>query len=141
MRTEVFAYLPKEAREIREEVFIKEQGFAREYDEIDEIATHIVLFEENFAVGTCRIFSGEAEGVYILGRLAVSKEERGKGIGSRILAAAEAWVEEKGGNCLKLHSQLHAKVFYEKAGYTAVGEVDYEEDCPHIWMKKEFLAV
>ena len=35
-----------------------------------------------------------------------------------------------------LHAQLQAKPFYEKLGFKAYGEIDYDEDCPHTWMKK-----
>ncbi|MBO5363855.1 MAG: GNAT family N-acetyltransferase [Clostridia bacterium] len=137
MRAEAYEYLPPEAKEIRETVFLKEQGFSEEYDEIDEIATHIILFEGDTAIATCRVFPGETPDSYILGRLAVSKECRGRGAGSRMLAEAEACIRKKGGNYLTLHSQLHAREFYEKAGYLAYGEIGYEESCPHIWMKKE----
>ena len=26
--------------------------------------------------------------------------------------------------------------FYEKLGFQAYGEIEYEEHCPHTWMKK-----
>ncbi len=134
----VFSHLPQEAKEIRERVFILEQGFQKEYDEIDEIATHLVLYEDGEAMGTCRIFPGEDAGVYNFGRLAVKKEYRGRGLGSEILSMAEKCAEESGGDCLMLHAQLHAREFYEKAGYIACGDLEYEEGCPHIPMKKNF---
>ena len=37
---------------------------------------------------------------------------------------------------ISLHAQLQAKPFYEKLGFVAYGEIDYDEDCPHTWMKK-----
>lgn len=134
----VFSHLPKEAKAIREKVFIEEQGFQREYDETDEIATHLVLYEDDEAMGTCRIFPGECSAVYNFGRLAVRKEYRGRGLGRDLLAGAEALAKEQGGECLTLHAQLHAKDFYEKAGYAVCGELEYEEGCPHIPMKKNF---
>ncbi len=137
MEVKVFSYLPAEAKEIRERVFIIEQGFQKEYDQIDQTATHLVLYYHKEPVATCRIFSGEQEGTYILGRLAVEKPWRKKGIGSRMLEAAEEWVRKTGGSSLMLHSQLNAVEFYEKSHYTASGQVEYEEDCPHIWMKKD----
>ena len=27
-------------------------------------------------------------------------------------------------------------MFYEKQGYLPYGEIELEEDCPHIWMRK-----
>ena len=137
MYVERYPFVTPEAKEIRETVFLKEQGFQTEYDEIDEIATHLVLFDAGLPIATCRVFSGETPEQYILGRLAVKKEFRGAGIGSRMLREAEACVRDLGGTCLMLHSQLHAKEFYEKSGYIAYGEVEYEENCPHIWMRKQ----
>ena len=70
-------------------------------------------------------------------RIAVEKEFRGKHLGSRILSAAESEIRNSGGSTVRLHAQQQAKLFYEKQGYAAFGEPDFDEDCPHIWMKKE----
>lgn len=133
----VFSHLPQEANEIRERVFILEQGFQKEYDEIDQIAVHLVLYEDGAAIGTCRVFPRKSPLEFMMGRLAVKKEYRGRGLGTELLAGAERWAAESGGQYLVLHAQLQAREFYEKVGYTAYGDVEYEEDCPHIWMKKE----
>ncbi len=136
LEIKTFDYLPQEARDIREEVFIREQGFCEEYDETDKTATHIVLFEKGEAIATCRVFVSEEEGRYILGRLAVKKSFRGKGVGSLTLKGAEEHLQRIGARELVLHSQLQAREFYIKNGYCEYGEVEYEEDCPHIWMRK-----
>ena len=136
MKTEIYNSLPSFAKIIRGEVFIKEQGFESEYDEIDNVATHIVFFDNDLPVATCRVFESDAPGVYILGRLAVKKEYRGKGIGKLVIAKAEKYVLSVGGNTLTLHSQLQAKDFYIKCGYAQYGQIEYEQSCPHIWMKK-----
>ena len=137
MRVEIYNTLPAQAAMIREEVFIKEQGFEKEYDETDKIATHIVLFDADTAVATCRVFKSETPDVYILGRLAVKKEYRGRGIGSLVLEEAGRHILSVGGKALILHSQLQAKEFYRKCGFTEYGEIEYEEDCPHIWMRRQ----
>lgn len=36
-------------------MFVKEQGFEEEFDDIDETAAHIVLFDGSHPVGVCRI--------------------------------------------------------------------------------------
>lgn len=139
MRTEVYNPLPKSAFMIREKVFIEEQGFQNEIDEIDDIALHLVMYnDENEPVATCRIFEGEEKQAFILGRLAVLKKYRGKNIGSDIIREAEKLVIEKGGKYLKLHSQCRAKKFYSKLGFVEYGEIGYDEGCPHIWMRKSF---
>ena len=74
---------------------------------------------------------------HVLGRLAVLKEYRGRGTGSDVVREALEHVKKSGGHSLMLHSQCHAVPFYEKLGFYSFGDVEYEEDCPHIWMKKE----
>lgn len=45
MYTKIFTTLPQEAKNIRIEVFMKEQGFENEFDDIDTISHHIVVFD------------------------------------------------------------------------------------------------
>lgn len=129
--------LPDEAIKIREDVFIKEQGFELEFDDTDNIATHLVLFMNDIPSATCRIFYDDEKKSYIVGRIAVVKSQRKHGLGGKILAGAEEIVKEKGGNSLMLSAQLRAFEFYKKQGYEEFGEVFYDEYCKHIWMKKE----
>lgn len=42
MNTKIFTTLPQDAKDIRIEVFMNEQGFENEFDEIDTISHHIV---------------------------------------------------------------------------------------------------
>ena len=134
MTVSVFDYLPEEASVIRDTVFIKEQGFEYEFDDIDLTASHLVAYDNGIPIGTCRVFLDGQR--FVLGRLAVLKECRGKKSGAFLLSAAESLVAEKGGKELFLHAQTRAKVFYETQGFEAFGEIDFDEDCPHIWMKK-----
>lgn len=137
MKIEKFTPAPQQAIDVRIEVFVNEQGFRDEFDDIDEIATHFVAFDEaQRPIGTCRVFASDEDKVYLLGRLAIVKEYRGKGLGSEIVAYAEGYVKEIGGKELRLHAQCRVAEFYEKIGYTAFGEIGEEEGCPHIWMKK-----
>lgn len=136
MEIKVFKNIPDEARKIREEVFIVEQGFKEEFDDTDGVALHIVAYDGNRAVGTCRIFTLDDKADFILGRLAVLKDYRGKGFGAFLVRSAEDTACENGGKSIRLHSQTRASEFYEKQGYEIFGEIEYEEYCPHIWMKK-----
>lgn len=129
--------LPREAMVVRQTVFVDEQGFYDEFDDIDEISTHFVMLDEDGApVATCRVFPKEGEENYYLGRLAVIKPQRGLGRGAQMLLAAEEYLRELGVPALVLHSQCSAQGFYEKCGYSPFGEVEDEQGCPHIWMKK-----
>ena len=134
MKFLIYDSLPDDAKKIREEVFVKEQGFQNEFDEIDKKSVHIVLYDENTPVAVCRLYCENF--VYVLGRLAVIKNYRGKNIGSLMLEEAEKYVSEKGGNEIILHAQCRATGFYKKSGYSEYGEIDYDEYCPHIHMRK-----
>ena len=85
------AGLPEEAKKIRLEVFVKEQGFEEEFDSVDDTAAHIVLFDGKTPVGVCRVFKDSGSGKTVIGRVAVKKELRGKGLGTRIIEAAEEY--------------------------------------------------
>jgi predicted GNAT family N-acyltransferase len=129
-----FDFLPKEAMDIRIKVFCDEQGFVDEMDDIDSFSTHFLVFDNDKAVATCRLF--EQNGKHILGRFAVLKDYRNKGVGRLLMSFVEDTLLSVGYNELYLHSQLRAKKFYEKCGFVSFGEIDCEENCPHIWMKK-----
>ncbi|RKI43164.1 GNAT family N-acetyltransferase [bacterium D16-51] len=136
MDFKVYNALPAEAVKIRETVFVQEQGFYEEFDTTDQSASHLVCYEQNLPIGTCRYFKGKEDGHYMVGRIAVLKQYRGKQIGSFLLNAAEQEIEKAGGKRILLHSQEQAKEFYKKQGYQEYGETDSEQGCPHIWMYK-----
>lgn len=138
MEIKVYDYLPEAAASIREAVFIKEQGFKTEFDGIDGTAIHLLLFEDERAVATCRIFPAEDK-AYRLGRLAVLMPYRKKGFGSMLVEAAEKETVRQGGEVLSLHAQCVAKDFYGALGYKCKGEVFNDEHCPHILMEKSLV--
>lgn len=139
MRISVYESLPNDAKEIRKAVFINEQGFQNEFDEIDNEAAHIVMYDEDeVPVATCRVFWDSNMNAYVLGRLAVIEEYRGENIGSIMLKEAEMYVQKKEGKILILHAQCRAVDFYKKSGFIEFGNVENDEGCPHIWMKKLF---
>lgn len=136
-----FDFLCREAWEIREEVFVREQGFQKELDEIDERAVHLVFYDDcggRHPVAVCRFYEEEG-GVYHIGRIAVIKSCRGKHMGSRILRTAEELIVSQGGCKAVLAAQTRARGFYEKNGYAAVGEVFDDEGCEHIRMEKTLV--
>lgn len=129
-----FTILPEDAEYIRKSVFVDEQGFCEEFDDIDNISTHLVLYSDNQSAAVCRFYCENNQ--YFIGRLATLKEYRGNGFGAMLVAEAERLIKEAGGKSVLLHSQCRAMPFYEKSGYAPFGESDFDEDCPHQWMKK-----
>ena len=133
-----YCTLPEDAIFIRESVFMEEQGFAHEFDEKDAKAKHIVLYnEQGRPVATCRYFPGEEDACYIVGRIAVLKEFRGKRYGQLILREAQRQVKTAGAEEICLAAQVRAARFYKKMGFSAVGDEFQEEHCPHVWMRKK----
>lgn len=122
---------------IRETVFMKEQGFADEFDELDASSHHLVLYEGDrpIACGRLRLYP-EHKNDYKMERIAVLAENRGQGLGARIMEEMEQKALSLGGNRAWLHAQCRAEEFYRKLGYAAAGEPDFEEYCPHIMMRK-----
>lgn len=136
MEIKQFKELPPEAILIRNEVFVHEQGFENEFDSIDDISIHLVIFEDSLPVATCRYFWDDIKKSYIVGRIAVRKQNRGKKLGEMILRECEKRIKDIGGSSVSLSAQVRVSKFYEKQGYTKISEVYYDEFCEHIWMIK-----
>lgn len=130
-------YLSDDAKRIREEVFMEEQGFQQEFDEIDSQAVCMVCYEEEKPIACCRYFPDEESGKYVIGRLAVMREYRGRNLGRRMLNEVEANVRKLGGKKISISAQVQAEGFYEKQGYIKSGNVYLDENCKHIHMEKE----
>lgn len=136
MTYHIYDTLPEEAVWIRNLAFVEEQGFVDEFDDEDIKAHHIILFSEEKPIACVRYFYSQKQESYVIGRLAVLKEFRGKKVGALALSLAEEEIKKLGGKEARLAAQVRAKPFYEKQGYLAYGEEFLEEYCPHIWMKK-----
>ena len=136
MRFETYTSLPVEAKSIRIEVFVDEQGFTEEFDTDDDKAIHFVGYIEDKAVATCRVLSN-GDGSYFIGRIAVKKNFRKQSFGAKIVNRAEEYIKANGGHTIFIHSQEQAVVFYTKIGYKDTGKRDFEEGCPHRMLIKE----
>lgn len=119
---------------IREEVFVKEQGFQNEFDDIDDDATHICVYENGKAIGCIRFYV-ENEKMRI-GRLAVLKQARNRQLGAYLLKLAETEIKNAGYHEVYLDAQCRVMGFYEKQGYVTCGEQHMDEHVPHVLMKK-----
>ena len=54
-----------------------------------------------------------------------------------MLAELERQAAERGVPEIELHAQVTARGFYERAGYTAVGEVYEEAGIAHVTMRRQ----
>jgi predicted GNAT family N-acyltransferase len=71
-----------------------------------------------------------------IGRMAVLASHRRSGVGAAVLAALEDEGARRGLRTFRLSAQLHARGFYERAGYVAFGDVYDDVGIPHIDMEK-----
>lgn len=124
---------------IRDEVFVAEQGITvPELDDQDLAAYHVYLLneQETDALAAARFF--EDQGRYYIGRVAVQKAARRKGLASQLLSAIESYVlDQQLTDALYLHAQVSAKQLYLKNGYEEVGPIFEEAGIPHQLMEKE----
>lgn len=123
-------------RFVRETVFMQEQGFANEFDDIDQSAIHMTAYEGSKLIGCGRIYANDDPTTFHIGRLAVLKEYRNQGYGARILAELEYAARQQGAYCAKLDAQEQAIPFYELQGYVICGEPHMDEHVEHIEMMK-----
>lgn len=129
--------LTQDAKDIRIQVFMDEQGFQNEFDEIDDISIHFLGYKNHKPIAVCRIYFDNVRNCYILGRLAIIKTHRKQGYGSNMIEAASLFVKAKGGSTLHLHAQCNAFAFYQRLGFNPYGPIDHDEHCPHRWMQKK----
>lgn len=132
-----FENLHKDAKEIRQNVFIEEQGFVNEFDETDSTALHLVLYINGNAVGTARMFTENSGKSYHFGRIAVLKQYRGLHLGAEIVNAMCGKAKSLGAEKCELSAQCRVKDFYKSLGFEESGDVYYDEFCPHIYMEKK----
>jgi predicted GNAT family N-acyltransferase len=118
-----------ELHAIRRAVFVDEQRVPEEleWDDADADCRHVLAYSpKGTAIGTGRLLSDGH-----IGRMAVLKAWRGKGVGSAILVFLIGLAREKGFRVLRLHAQTHALGFYEKYGFVATGDEFMEAGIPH----------
>lgn len=129
----------KEAYEIREIVFVGEQACPpeEEFDGLDEEATHFIAYINKVPVGTCRYRQTE-KGVK-LERFAVLKEQRGSGVGKRLVQTALGHIEAQKfpqDTLLYMHAQIAAMSLYARFGFEQIGEMFEEAGIDHYEMRK-----
>jgi predicted GNAT family N-acyltransferase len=134
---------------VRYQVFVDEQSVPEEleYDELDRSADHFLAVLDGVPAGAGRlVITGsapdggtgpETRPTGVLGRLAVGKAARGRGLGKLLVHAIEQRAAERGLAAVELHAQAHARGFYQQLGYAAYGDSFSEAGIEHISMRKQ----
>ncbi|KJZ20630.1 GNAT family N-acetyltransferase [Loktanella sp. S4079] len=118
--------------DLRRAVFMGEQGISEEeeLDNLDEGAVHFLATVDDVPVGTARVLMDGDIGK--IGRICVIKEQRGTGLGARLVLAAMAYLREQPMiTRAKLSAQDHAIGFYEKLGFVPNGPFYDDAGIPH----------
>ena len=131
------ATLIEQAKQVREIVFVQEQGIdaSLEYDDLDGVCTHVVGLLDSEPVTTARLRPVDST-VGKVERVATILAARGHGYGREIMDEVERVAKRQGLVELRLGAQLTALPFYEKLGYEAFGDEFLDADLPHRMMRK-----
>ena len=132
-----WAEMESAIRTIREAVFISEQRVpeALEWDGLDPLCTHALAWNDlGEAIGTARM---RADGV--IGRMAVLRNWRGRGVGQALLETLLHLAVKQGLQQVTLAAQIHAVGFYERAGFHAIGAPFMDAGIPHRMMVKDLI--
>jgi predicted GNAT family N-acyltransferase len=126
----------RDALALRDDVFCGEQGVSAvaERDGRDGEALHLVAVEGGRVLGTCRVLF--RRGSAFLGRLAVVRDERRRGIGAALLCEADKRARAAGASRIGLHAQLDVRDLYTATGYVERGDPFVEEGIDHVTMEK-----
>ena len=111
------------ASPIRFEVFVREQRVPAEIelDDMDAECIHAVAFLERLPVGTGRLLPDGH-----IGRMAVLKNHRNRGVGAAMLKRLIEAARSRGDREVALSAQVHAVPFYRAHGFVEEG-AEYEE--------------
>lgn len=124
----------KTLKAIRKTVFVDEQGVPEdlEWDGLDEQAYHVMAFApDGQPIGTGRLLQDGH-----IGRVAVLKEWRGKGVGRALLDMLLVISNKMGYEEVKLHAQTRVLDFYLRKGFVAQGQEFMEAGIPHVLMTR-----
>jgi predicted GNAT family N-acyltransferase len=123
-----------QAGHIRELVFVREQGVPAEIemDAQDPQCEHALAYgADGAALGTGRLLPDGH-----VGRMAVLKEWRGRGVGALLLQALVDRARARGDAAVRLNAQTTAAGFYRRYGFEASGPGFVEAGIPHVPMQR-----
>jgi ElaA protein len=115
---------------------VEQQRIYHELDTNDKIAFHIFFQDESTGLveAYARVF--KIGNHVTFGRVVVSKESRGTGLGDRLVEEIIKVCKEEWPNAeVMIESQQQVIDFYRKHGFVQVGDIFEFEGTPHVEMK------
>ncbi len=125
---------------LRSEVFVVEQDCVyQDLDNKDQISVHVFQNEKDEIVAYTRIFkSGDYYKNPSIGRVVVSKKNRGKELGKKIMIYSIEYIKNNlKGEKIELSAQTYLDKFYKDLGFYKTGEYYLEDGIPHQRMIKK----
>jgi predicted GNAT family N-acyltransferase len=119
---------------VRRAVFIEEQAIPEdmEWDEFDAVCRHAIAEDANGnAVGCGRLLPDGH-----IGRMAVLRDWRGRGVGAALLVHLMDLARSRGHSRAILEAQTRAMPFYVRHGFAAAGDEYLEAGIPHRTMTR-----
>jgi len=129
-----FAIGRDDLQAIREVVFVQEQQVPAEMerDALDPQCVHVIArTADGMAIGTGRLTPDHR-----IGRMAVLRDWRGKGVGDAMLLALIEQARERGWREVALNAQASAITFYARHGFLPHGERFMEAGIEHLAMRR-----
>jgi predicted N-acetyltransferase YhbS len=101
----------------------------------DAQSLHLVALQGGRVVG-CVLFHPESVEDGRLYQMAVLPSRQRAGLGTRLVRALEAELIRRGFRSVHLHARAQVVPFYERLGYTVVGDPFEEVGVPHRHMRR-----
>ena len=124
---------------VRLDVFVGEQQVPEdeEFDDDDPVSQHFVAIAnvDGAVVGTGRLTPDGR-----IGRMAVTRDWRGRGVGRAILRSAIEAARLRHMEEVRLSAQVQAEGFYRRFGFEPEGEIFDDVGIPHRWMRLKLDA-
>ena len=127
-----------ELRAVREAVFVREQNVPveEEWDALDPQCVHVIArSDDGTPIGTGRLTPEHR-----IGRMAVLREWRGRGIGDAMLLALIDEAQQRGWREVSLNAQVSAIDFYARHGFQPHGERFWEAGIEHQAMRRRLTG-
>ena len=122
---------------IRTRVFCEEQKISKEieFDNLDHLCGHFLIFDYKKAIGTARVHHKE-KNILKIERVAVLLEFRRLKVGSILIKnIIKHYMKLDNKKSIVLHSQVAVADFYKSLNFISYGNEFYEDGILHISMK------
>ena len=119
---------------LRSEVFVVEQDCVyQDIDNKDQIAIHLIYKKEDEIIAYTRIFKkGDYYENPSIGRVVVSKNNRGKDLGKEIMLESIKYISNNiKAEKIELSAQMYLDTFYKDLGFYSKGQEYLEDGIPH----------